>query len=146
MSSLSQKVHKYLVWWYLPVDFLHIYFSLRYLWCFWVGCDISCSCEEQCRAIGGFCDSCEANCFVLWEFLLRLLDVKEELDWFRVFECWLLYFADTVLRTVFWVSTSLLIISSFVQSFFFRRYSQTCIRRPLLGPFKSGSLGKVVVL
>ena len=53
-------------------------------WYGWVGCDISCICEEQGRAIGGSCDSCEVNCFVLWEFLLRLLDGKEELDWFKV--------------------------------------------------------------
>ena len=26
------------------------------------------------------------------------------------------------------------------------QYSQTCIRRPLLGPLKGGRLGKVVVL
>ena len=38
-----------------------------------------------------------------------------------MFECWLLDFADIVLRTVFWVSTSFLINSSFVQRFFFIR-------------------------
>ena len=89
-------------------------------WCVWVGCDISYSCEEQGRAINGSCCSCEANCSVLWEFPLKLLDGKEELDWFRVFEWWLLNFA-VVVRTVFWVSTSFLINSSFVQRFFFRR-------------------------
>ena len=30
--------------------------------------------------IGGSCGYREANCFVLCEFLLRLLDGKEELD------------------------------------------------------------------
>ena len=90
-------------------------------WWVWVGCNISCSCEEQHLAIGGYCGSCEVNCFVLWEFSLRLLDSKEEVDWFSVFECWLLDFANLVLRTVFRVSTSFLIILFFVQRFFFRR-------------------------
>ena len=58
---------------------------------------------------------------MLWEFSLRLLDGKGKLDWFRVFECWLLDFADIVLKTVIWVWTSFLIISSFVQRFFFRK-------------------------
>ena len=65
--------------------------------------------------------SCEVKCFVLWEFSLRLLDGKEEPDWFKVFECWSLDFADIVLRTVFWVSTSFLIVSSFVQRLYFKR-------------------------
>ena len=30
MSSLSQKIHKYLVWLYRPVDFPQIHFSLQY--------------------------------------------------------------------------------------------------------------------
>ena len=125
MSSLSQKVDKYFVWWYLPVDFPHIYFSLRYFALVFGGAlewDAICSCEEYGRATGGSCGSREVNCFVLWEFSLRLLDSKEELDWLWVFECWLLDFADIMLRTVLWVSTSFLIISSFVQRFCFRRY------------------------
>ena len=115
MSSLSQKVHKY-----FALFIIAMLYSV-FWWCVWVGCDISCSCEDQGRAKGGSGYSCEANCFVLWEFLLKLLHSKEELDWFRVFECWLLDFADIVLRTVFWVSTIFMIISSFVQRFFFRR-------------------------
>ena len=49
-----------------------------------------------------------------------LLNGKEVLNWLWVLECWLLDFADIMLRTVLWVSTSFLIISSFVQRFFFR--------------------------
>ena len=86
-----------------------------------MGFNISWSCEELGLAIGWCCSSCEANCSVLWKFSLRLLDGKEELDWFRGFECWLLDFADLLLRTLQCVSTSYMIISSFVQRFFFRR-------------------------
>ena len=86
------------------ISFISIFRSDLW-WCVWMGCDISCSCEEQGRAIGGCCFSCKVNGFVLWEVSLKLFKGKEELDWFRVFACWLLEFADIVLRTVYWVST-----------------------------------------
>ena len=124
MSSLSQKAHKYLVWWYLLVDFPHIYFSLRYF----------------ARVFGSMLEwdaiffAVVKNRFarqVDLAVLVKLIDLfcenflvrngKEELDWFRMPEYWLLDFADIVLRTVFWVSTSFLIISSFMQRLFFRR-------------------------
>ena len=70
--------------------FLIVIFCSGLWWCVWMGCNISYSCEEQGRAKGGSCCSCETNCFVLWEFSLRVLDSKEELDWFKVLECWLL--------------------------------------------------------
>ena len=66
------------------MEYPHIYFSLRYLT----------------RVFGGALEwdsiffAVVKNRVARQVFLLRLLDGKEELDWFKVFECWLLDFAD----------------------------------------------------
>ena len=89
-------------------------------WCVWMGCDVSCSCEEQSRALGRCCILVKLiplGC----ENFRQDLEAKEELDWFIVLECWLLGFANIALWTVLWVSTSVLTFSSFVQRFFFIR-------------------------
>ena len=86
MLSLSQKSSQTscLVI-FSNIAHIYIFFIVIFhsdLWCCaWMGCNISCSYEEQGSVIGGCYCSCKANCFELREFSLRLIDGKETLDW-----------------------------------------------------------------